>query len=111
MREQARADKLSIRTGLSDQDRSIAWAVMVDWKPSDEAAASARHLRTAEEARSVASRFGHTVVIFAVKDQTAAGGCINDGCVARLYLDWSAPDQDGFMEGEALDENCRTSDP
>jgi hypothetical protein len=122
----ARADKISVATGVSDQDAHLAWAFVNKGEPSDAqrdtwhwkqqaiwAAEALVGANTFFNSMNTDSGTGHenfTWIAFDDEKKQAAGVCID--CHARLFMDWSdvVPSENGptapFMEGEAIDETC-----
>jgi hypothetical protein len=122
----ARADKISVATGVADQDKNLAWAVIKKGEPSAEqtdtwhwklqaqwAAERVVGAKTFFNAISTDPGSGHEHFEWiSFDDDLKRGVGICTDCHARLYMDWSVvgPSEDGptppYMEGEAIDETC-----
>lgn len=111
IKAKARADKIKVRTGLSDHDDYVAWAYLkhLDDKvrSGDRNPLLGDHLSAVQEAFERARLRGHTVTrVIRAEGTRAAAACPE--CGARLYVDWSI--MPPFMEGEVFDVDCSAVD-
>jgi hypothetical protein len=107
----ARADKIKVGTGLSNQDEHVVWAYLkhLDDKvrSNDYDPRLADHLDAVQEAFSRMRLRGHTVNrVIRAEGTRAAAAC--PGCGARLHVDWTT--MPPFMEGEVFDTDCSVVD-
>jgi hypothetical protein len=111
IKAKARADKIRVRTGVSDQDEQVAWAYL---KHLDDKVRSrgynprlGDHLSAVQEAFERARLRGHSVTrVIRAEGMRAAAACPD--CGARLYVDWTT--MPPFMEGEVFDLDCTAVD-
>jgi hypothetical protein len=111
IKAKARADKIKVRTGVSDQDDRVAWAYLkhLDDKvrSGDHNPRLADHVDAVQEAFERARLRGHTVTrVIRAEGTRAAAACPE--CGARLYIDWTT--MPPFMEGEVFDIDCSAVD-
>lgn len=107
IKAKARADKIKVRTGLSNQDEHVAWAYLQHLDDRDERKDDTRrladHLDSVQEAFERARLRGHSLNrVIRAEGSRAAAACPD--CGARLYVDWTT--MPPFMEGEVFDIDC-----
>jgi hypothetical protein len=111
IKAKARADKIKVRTGLSNQDEHVAWAYLkhLDDKhmSDDDNRRVADHLDAVQEAFARARLRGHSLTRVIRAEGTRAAAACPD-CGARLYVDWAT--MPPFMEGEVFDTDCSAVD-
>jgi hypothetical protein len=107
IKAKARADRIRVRTGLSNSASKVVWAYLkhLDERTvgDDEFQETGRHVAAVEEAFARASLQGHERCrVIRAEARRAASVCT--ACGARLYVDWNADPP--FMEGEVFEINC-----
>jgi hypothetical protein len=107
IKAKARADKIRVRTGLSNHDPNIVWAYLKhldDREMSDEQGRMAvNHLDAVQQAFERAGLLGHKVGRVIRAEGTRAAAACPD-CGARLYVEWTT--MPPFMEGEVFEVSC-----
>lgn len=106
MRDKARLDRLKIRTGRSDRDPRVVWALRVRESQvglDDEDGPAFKTFTYQQHVQTAARANGHTFDRWTINHEgQAAGRC--SVCGARAYVDTT-----GFMpvvDGEVIDETC-----
>lgn len=106
MRDKARLDRLKLRTGRSDRDPRVVWALRVrepQVEVADEDGPAFKTLTYQHHIQTTARANGHTFDRWIINHEgRAAGRC--SMCGARAYVDTTE-----FMpivDGEVIDEGC-----
>lgn len=107
IKTKARADKVRVRTGLSDHDPNVAWAYLQHLDKKELTDEDGRHmadqLDAVHEAFGRAGLRGHKIThVIRAEGSRAAAACPD--CGARLYIDWS--EMPPFMDGEVFEVDC-----
>ena len=105
MRTKAREDRLKVRTGMAARDAQVAWALLPNWKlTEEEERLSPPLLGLQDRARDAASALGHDMDRWLAREaDRAATACRR--CGARLYVELGDEYED-LVEGEAIEERC-----
>ncbi len=106
MRDKARLDRLKIRTGRSDRDPHVVWALRVrepQLELDDEDGPAFETLTYQQHIQTMARAKGHAFDRWIINHEgRAAGRC--SVCGARAFVDTN-----GFIpvvDGEVIDEDC-----
>jgi hypothetical protein len=106
MRDKARLDRLKIRTGRSDRDPRVAWALRVREPQAETDDVDSPEFKTLpyqHHVQSMARANGHTFDRWIINHEgRAAGRCT--ACGARAYVDTNGVMP--IVDGEVLDEAC-----
>jgi hypothetical protein len=106
MRDSARLDRLKIRTGRSDRDPHVVWALRVREAEADDALSDGPEFKTVtyqHDAQAIARANGHEFDRWIISHEgRAAGRCT--ACGARAYVDTTADIP--IVDGEVLDKAC-----
>ncbi len=106
MRSKARLDRIRIRTGTSNRDPNVVWALRVrerDADRSDEEGPAFATLTYQHHVQALARTNGHTFDRWIINhDGQAAGRCST--CGGRAYVD-TTPAMP-IVDGEVIDEAC-----
>lgn len=112
IKAKARADKIKIRTGVSEHDDHVAWAYLQHLEQRrvriEDDRRLADQLDVVQEAFDRAALRGHEITrVIRAEGTRAAAAC--PLCGARLYVDWAS--RPPFMEGEAFEIDCSRLSP
>jgi hypothetical protein len=106
MRDKARLDRLKIRTGRSDRDSHVVWAIRVrepQLELDDEDSPAFKTLTYQHHIQTTARANGHTFDGWIINHEgRAAGRCAV--CGARAYVDTTQVMP--IVDGEVIDERC-----
>jgi hypothetical protein len=106
MRDSARLDRLKIRTGCSDRDPHVVWALRVRERQRGEDGHEAPEFKTLtyqHDIQAMARANGHTFDRWIISHEGRAAGRCN-ACGARAYVDATADIP--IVDGEVLDDAC-----
>ena len=106
MRDKARLDRLKIRTGRSDRDPHVVWALRVRESQvdlGDEDGPALTTLTYQQHIQTTARANGHTFDRWIINHEgRAAGPC--SVCGARAYVDTTGVMP--IVDGEVIDDDC-----